>query len=109
MTKSIEFKDKNNNTNNNNNNNNLTTNTTEKNKNIFFKIYYNCDHNLYYLIDMKVGYGTFYKIEEKTIIYISVFSYYTIVVYDNFSSFCLRSKSIWPLCEFILIVFLYDS
>ena len=66
MTKSIEFKEKNNT---NNNNNNLTTNTTEKNKNIFFKIYYNYDHNLYYLIDMKVGYGTFYKIEEKTIIY----------------------------------------
>ena len=71
MTKSLEFKDKNNTTNNNtnNNNNNLTTNSTEKNKNIFFKIYYNFDHNLYYLIDMKVGYGTFYKIEEKTIIY----------------------------------------
>ena len=77
MTKSIEFKDKNNttnndntiNTNNQNNNNDLATNSTEKNKNIFFKINYNFDHNLYYLIDMKIGYGTFYKIEERTIIY----------------------------------------
>ena len=67
VTKSIEFKDKNNS--NNINNNNSTTNSTEKNKNIFFKINYNFDHNLYYLIDMKVGYGTFYKIEEKTIIF----------------------------------------
>ena len=77
MTKSIEFKDRNNTTNNDNtinknnqnNNNDLATNSTEKNKNIFFKINYNFDHNLYYLIDMKIGYGTFYKIEERTIIY----------------------------------------
>ena len=77
MTKSIEFKDRNNTTNNDNtinknnqnNNNDLATNSTEKNKNIFFKINYNFDHNLYYLIDMKIGYGTFYKIEERTIIH----------------------------------------
>ena len=61
MTKSIEFNDK-------NNSNNLITNTSEKNKNIFFKIHYNYDRHLYYLIDMGVGYGTFYKIEEETII-----------------------------------------
>ena len=76
ITKSIEFKGKNesNNTLNgnnniNSNNNNLATNSTEKNKNIFFKINYNFEHNLYYLIDMKIGYGTFYKIKERTIIY----------------------------------------
>ena len=76
ITKSIEFKEKTNaanntgnNNNNNNNNNNLATNSSEKNKNVFFKINYNFEHNLYYLIDMKIGYGTFYKIEERTIIY----------------------------------------
>ena len=64
MTKSIDFNE---NTNT-NNNNNLMTNSSEKNKKIFFKINYNFDRNLYYLIDMRVGYGTFYKIEERTII-----------------------------------------
>ena len=62
VTKSIEFNDKN------NSNNNLKTNGSEKFKNIFFKIYYNYDRHLYYLIDMGIGYGTFYKIEEETII-----------------------------------------
>ncbi len=61
MTKSIEFNEK-------NNGNNLITNSSDKNKNIFFKIYYNHETNLYYIIDMGVGYGTFYKIEEETII-----------------------------------------
>ena len=61
MTKSIEFNEK-------NSGNNLKTNSSEKNKNIFFKIYYNFDKNAYFLIDMGVGYGTFYKIEEETII-----------------------------------------
>ena len=62
VTKSIEFNEKN------NCNNNLITNGSEKFKNIFFKIYYNYDRHLYYLIDMGIGYGTFYKIEEETII-----------------------------------------
>ena len=61
MTKSIEFNEK-------NSGNNLKTNSSEKNKNIFFKIYYNFEKNSYFLIDMGVGYGTFYKIEEETII-----------------------------------------
>ena len=52
MTKSIEFNEK-------NNGNNLITNSSDKNKNIFFKIYYNHETNLYYIIDMGVGYGTF--------------------------------------------------
>ena len=61
MAKSIDFNEK-------NNNNNAVINSTEKNINIFFKIYYNYDKDLYYLVDMGVGYGTFYKIEEETII-----------------------------------------
>ena len=61
MTKSVEFNEK-------NSGNNLKTNSSEKNKNIFFKIYYNFEKNSYFLIDMGVGYGTFYKIEEETII-----------------------------------------
>ena len=48
--------------------NNLKMNDEEINENIFFKIYYNNKRNTYYLIDMKIGYGTFYKIEEETII-----------------------------------------
>jgi hypothetical protein len=61
MAKSIDFNEK-------SNNNNAVINSTEKNINIFFKIYYNYDKDLYYLVDMGVGYGTFYKIEEETII-----------------------------------------
>ena len=61
MAKSIDFNEK-------NNNNNAVINSTEKIINIFFKIYYNYDKDLYYLVDMGVGYGTFYKIEEETII-----------------------------------------
>ena len=44
------------------------TRSSEKNKNIFFKIYYNYDKDTYYLKDMGIGYGTFYKIDEETII-----------------------------------------
>ena len=60
MTKSIDFNEK--------NNNNLMMRSSEKNKNIFFKIYYNYANEAFYLIDMGVGYGTFYKIEEETLI-----------------------------------------
>ena len=60
MTKSIDFNEK--------SNNNLMMRSTEKNKNIFFKIYYNYENEVFYLMDMGVGYGTFYKIEEETII-----------------------------------------
>ena len=49
-------------------NNNLMMRNSEKNKNIFFKIYYNSANETFYLMDMGVGYGTFYKIEEETII-----------------------------------------
>jgi hypothetical protein len=59
ITKSIEFNEK--------NSKNLATSVSNKN-NIFFKIYYNNDRKLYYLLDMGVGYGTFYKIEEETVI-----------------------------------------
>ena len=52
MAKSIDFNEK-------NNNNNAVINSTEKNINIFFKIYYNYDKDLYYLVDIGVGYGTF--------------------------------------------------
>ena len=57
MTKSTESKE--------NNNNLLTSNDY---KNAFFKIFYNIDKNTYYLIDLGVGYGTFYKIEDEAAI-----------------------------------------
>ena len=57
MTKSAEMKEKNNN---NNNQNNY--------KNAFFKIFYDNEKSLYYLMDLGQGYGTFYKIVEETII-----------------------------------------
>jgi len=60
VTKSTEIKDKNNN----NNNNNAITNSY---KNAFFKIFYDNEKNLYYLMDLGLGYGTFYKIVEDTI------------------------------------------
>ena len=60
MTTSIYFNEK--------SNNNLMMRSSEKNKNIFFKIYYNSANETFYLMDMGVGYGTFYKIEEETII-----------------------------------------
>ena len=63
MAKSTEIKD-----NKNNNNNLLSTNSFEKNKNAFFKIFYDYDKHIYYLIDLGVGFGTFYKIEEETIL-----------------------------------------
>ena len=58
MTKSTELKEK-------NNTNNAMTNSY---KNAFFKIFYNHEKSLYYLMDLGVGYGTFYKIMEETII-----------------------------------------
>ena len=48
------------------NNNNLTTKSIDKIKSAFFKIFYDYDKHLYYLLDLGVGYGTFYKIEEET-------------------------------------------
>jgi uncharacterized protein YcgL (UPF0745 family) len=43
-------------------NNNLLT--SKDYKNAFFKIFYNIDKHIYYLKDLGVGYGTFYKIED---------------------------------------------
>ena len=71
LTKSPEFNDNNdeNNSNNNSNSkNNFSTKTIDKIKSAFFKIFYDYDKHLYYLIDLGVGYGTFYKIEEETTI-----------------------------------------
>ena len=48
-------------------NKNLVVNNSNKN-NIFFRIYYNNEKKIYYLLDMGVGYGTFYKIEEEAVI-----------------------------------------
>jgi hypothetical protein len=59
VTKSAEIKD-----NKNNNNNNLISASFEKNKNAYFKIFYDLDKHIYYLMDLGVGYGTFFKIEE---------------------------------------------
>ena len=59
MTKSTEIKD------NKNNNNNLLSNSYDKSKNAFFKIFYDCDKHLYYLMDLGIGYGTYFKIEEE--------------------------------------------
>lgn len=58
MTKSVEIKD------NKNNNNNLISTSLEKTKNAFFKIFYDFDKHIYYLMDLGIGYGTFFKIEE---------------------------------------------
>ena len=59
ISKSPEIKD------NKNNNNNLISTSFEKNKkSAFFKIFYDFDKHIYYLLDLGVGYGTFFKIEE---------------------------------------------
>ena len=50
------------------NTNNMLTNNNDKNKGIFFKIYYNPANHLYFLQDMGVGYGTFIKLQEETVI-----------------------------------------
>lgn len=57
MTKSTDFKEK-------NNSNNLLNKSLEKYKNVFFKIFYDNDKHIYYLLDLGIGYGTFFKIEE---------------------------------------------
>ena len=57
VTKSTELKEK--------NNNSLLPNNF---KNAYFKIFYDNDKNLYYIIDLGVGYGTFYKINEEVAI-----------------------------------------
>ena len=59
VSKSTEMKEKNN-----NNNNTMQNNY----KNAFFKIFYDNEKGLYYLMDLGLGYGTFYKIVEETII-----------------------------------------
>ena len=52
--------------NNESDNNNMTSKSLDKIKNAFFKIFYDYDRHIYYLLDLGVGYGTFYKIEEET-------------------------------------------
>ena len=49
-------------------NNNMTSKSFERIKSAFFKIFYDYDKHNYFLIDLGVGYGTFYKIEEETIL-----------------------------------------
>ena len=61
MLKSADLKD-------NKNNNNLISTSFEKNKSAFFKIFYDYDKHIYYLMDLGIGYGTFFKIEEDIII-----------------------------------------
>ena len=46
----------------------MTSKNFEKIKSAIFKIFYNYDKHIYFLMDLGVGYGTFYKIEEETII-----------------------------------------
>ena len=46
----------------------MLMNNNDKNKGIFFKIYYNPVNHLYFLKDMGVGYGTFIKLQEETVI-----------------------------------------
>ena len=53
---------------NNEKDNNVTSKSFEKIKSAIFKIFYNYDKHIYFLMDLGVGYGTFYKIEEETII-----------------------------------------
>ena len=63
MTKSTELKDSK------NNSNNLISTSFEKSKSaILFKIFYDFDKHIFYLMDLGVGYGTFYKIEEDVVI-----------------------------------------
>ena len=64
MTNLVEAKDNKNN----NNNANLISTNYEKNKNVFFKIFYDYDKHIFYLMDLGIGYGTFFKIEEDIII-----------------------------------------
>jgi len=52
----------------NNSNNNMTSKSFERIKSAIFKIFYDYNKHIYYLMDLGVGYGTFYKIEEETII-----------------------------------------
>ena len=52
----------------NNTNNNNESKSLEKIKSAFFKIFYDYDKHIYYLLDLGVGFGTFYKIEEETIL-----------------------------------------
>jgi hypothetical protein len=44
----------------------MTTKSIDKIKSAFFKIFYDYDKHIYYLLDLGVGFGTFYKIEEET-------------------------------------------
>ena len=46
----------------------MTSKSFDKIKSAIFKIFYNYDKHIYFLMDLGVGYGTFYKIEEETII-----------------------------------------
>ena len=53
----------------NTNSNMLNINSSiDKNKGPFFKIYYDTNKHLYFLQDLGVGYGTFIKLQEETII-----------------------------------------
>ena len=51
-----------------NSNNNITSKSLETIKSAIFKIFYDYNKHIYYLMDLGVGNGTFYKIEEETII-----------------------------------------
>jgi len=66
IAKSKELNSENNNES--ENNNNSISKNYEKIKSAFFKIFYDYDKHIYYLIDLGVGFGTFYKIEEETIL-----------------------------------------
>ena len=46
----------------------MTSKSFDKIKSAIFKIFYNYDKHIYFLMDLGVGYGTFYNIEEETII-----------------------------------------
>ena len=50
-----------------NSNNNITSKSLETIKSAIFKIFYGCSEHIYYLMDLGVGNGTFYKIEETII------------------------------------------
>ena len=63
MEKTVDNKE-----NNKNNNSNLISTSFEKNKGPLFKIFYDFDKHVYYMMDLGVGYGTFYKIEDDVII-----------------------------------------
>ena len=81
MIKSSEIED-------NKNSNNLLSVNPEKNQKSFFKIFYDYDKHIYYLMDLGKGYGTFFKIEED----VAIKENTIINIGDSYLIFSFRQK-----------------